>query len=102
MLREDWDDHGGIFRPLALVNGRRVGRHQHIEFTESVFDGSAVEANSNFPRIDVDIVDGADVAVVPFAARMRRIALTMVVLPTPGPPVMTSTLDISASRIAAT
>src|SRR5256886_5702928 len=26
---------------------------------------------------------------VPFAARMRRIALTMVVLPTPGPPVMT-------------
>ena len=39
---------------------------------------------------------------VPFAARMRRIALTMVVLPTPGPPVMTSTLDISASRIAAT
>ena len=26
----------------------------------------------------------------------------MVVLPTPGPPVMTSTLDISASRIAAT
>ena len=40
--------------------------------------------------------------VVPFAARMRRMALTMVVLPTPGPPVMTSTLDISASWIAAT
>src|SRR6202030_3863557 len=36
------------------------------------------------------------------AARMRRIALTMVVLPTPGPPVMTRTLEISASRIAAT
>ena len=29
-------------------------------------------------------------------------ALTMVVLPTPGPPVITSTLDGSASRIAAT
>ena len=29
-------------------------------------------------------------------------ALTMVVFPTPGPPVMTSTLDISASLIAAT
>lgn len=29
-------------------------------------------------------------------------ALTMVVLPTPGPPVMTRTLDFSASRIAAT
>src|SRR5215469_14449712 len=64
MLREYWDDHGGIFRPLAFVNGRRVGRHQHIEFTESVLDGSAVEANSNFPRVDVDIIDGANVAVV--------------------------------------
>jgi hypothetical protein len=32
---------------------------------------------------------------------MRRIALTMVVLPTPGPPVMTSTLQIRASRMAA-
>jgi len=29
-------------------------------------------------------------------------ALTMVVFPTPGPPVMTSTLDIRASRTAAT
>ena len=38
---------------------------------------------------------------MPFAARIRRIALTIVVLPTPGPPVMTSTLAISASRIAA-
>jgi hypothetical protein len=33
---------------------------------------------------------------------MRRIELTMVVLPTPGPPVMTSTFDNRASRIAAT
>src|SRR6266852_2386443 len=30
---------------------------------------------------------------MPLAARMRRIELTMVVLPTPGPPVMTSTFD---------
>ena len=36
----------------------------------------------------------------PFTVRMRRMALTMVVLPTPGPPVMTSTLDIRARRIA--
>ena len=40
-------------------------------------------------------------SLTPFAASMRRMALTMVVLPTPGPPVMTSTLDIKASRIAA-
>ena len=37
----------------------------------------------------------------PLAARMRRIALTMVVLPTPGPPVMTMTLASKASRTAA-
>ena len=41
-------------------------------------------------------------SLTPFAASMRRMALTIVVLPTPGPPVMTSTLDINASRIAAT
>ena len=36
----------------------------------------------------------------PLTPRMRRIDLTMVVLPTPGPPVMTSALLVSASRIA--
>ena len=37
---------------------------------------------------------------MPFATRIRTIALTIVVLPTPGPPVMTRTLDTRASRIA--
>jgi hypothetical protein len=36
----------------------------------------------------------------PLAARMRRMPLTIVVLPTPGPPVRIRTLDISARRIA--
>src|SRR6516225_119069 len=36
----------------------------------------------------------------PFADRMRRMALTSVVLPTPGPPVMTRTLEVSASMTA--
>jgi hypothetical protein len=35
-------------------------------------------------------------SLIPFADRMRRMALTIVVLPTPGPPVMTSTLQASA------
>ena len=39
-------------------------------------------------------------SLTPLAARMRRIELTIVVLPTPGPPVITSTLDRSARRIA--
>jgi len=34
------------------------------------------------------------------ADRMRRIEFTMVVLPTPGPPVMTSTFERSARRMA--
>ena len=37
---------------------------------------------------------------IPFADRTRRIALTIVVLPTPGPPVMTTALEVSASRTA--
>ena len=36
----------------------------------------------------------------PLADRMRRIELTIVVLPTPGPPVMTETLEESAARTA--
>ena len=38
---------------------------------------------------------------MPLAARMRRMAFTMVVLPTPGPPVMTGTHDRRAMRVAA-
>ena len=36
----------------------------------------------------------------PLADRMRRIASTIVVLPTPGPPVMTATFEESATRTA--
>ena len=36
----------------------------------------------------------------PLAARMRRMASTSVVLPTPGPPVMTVAFDLSANRTA--
>ena len=64
MLSEYWDDHSGIFRPLAFVNGRRIGWHQHIEITVSVLDGSPVEAHCELPRIGIEIIDGADVAVV--------------------------------------
>jgi hypothetical protein len=40
-------------------------------------------------------------SLTPLAAKMRKIELTKVVLPTPGPPVITSTLVINASRSAA-
>jgi hypothetical protein len=35
MLGHDRDHDGGIFQALALVNGRRVGRHQGVEFAEA-------------------------------------------------------------------
>jgi hypothetical protein len=37
------NDHGRIFRTLAFVNRRGVGRHQHVQFSKAVGDGSAVE-----------------------------------------------------------
>jgi hypothetical protein len=39
VLRHDRDDYGGIFRALAL-DGRGIGRHQHIELPKSVCDGA--------------------------------------------------------------
>ena len=60
----DRDDHGGIFRALAFVNGRGIGRYQHVEFAKSVSDGSTVKAGNDLACIGVDVVDIADVAVV--------------------------------------
>ena len=64
MLREHRDYDRGIFRSLALMNSRRVGRHQHVEFTESICDGPAIEGNNNLARVGVNIVDVADITVV--------------------------------------
>jgi hypothetical protein len=64
MLREHWDYDRGILRALAFVNGRRVGRHQHVEFAESISDGLAIEVNNDLAHAGVNIADSADVAVV--------------------------------------
>src|SRR5262245_26635659 len=66
MLGEHRDYHRGIFRSLALVNGRRVGRHQHVQLAESISDGPAIEAHNDLARVGVNIVDVADIAVVDF------------------------------------
>src|SRR5262245_34063065 len=65
-------------------------------------DGLGIEPVASLMRLAARPVGAQSKSLTPLAARMRRIALTMVVLPTPGPPVMTRTLDMSASRIAAT
>src|SRR5262249_15121468 len=64
MLSEHRDYHGGIFRALALVNGRRVGWHQHIEFAKAITDRAAIESHSNLTNLGINAIDGANVAVV--------------------------------------
>src|SRR6478736_4101309 len=64
MLGEHRDDHGGIFRTLALVDGRSVGGHQHVELAKSVCDGPAIKAGNELARIGINVVDDANVAVV--------------------------------------
>jgi hypothetical protein len=62
MLCEHRDDHDGIFRALAFVDGRGIGRHQHVEFPKSIGDGATVEARDDLTGIRVDMVDIAAAA----------------------------------------
>ena len=64
MLREHRDDYCEIFRSLALVNGRSVGRYQRIEFSKSIGYGSTVKAYNDLTSVGINIVDVSDVAVV--------------------------------------
>ncbi len=58
------DDHGQVFRALALVDGRGIGRHQCVELAEPVGDSAAVEAGGELAVVGIDVIDVADVAVV--------------------------------------
>ena len=69
MLRQDGDDDRGILRALALVNGRGVRRNQGVEFAETTGEHVPVETRGQFTFIGIDIVDIADVAVIPLRAR---------------------------------
>jgi hypothetical protein len=44
VLRQHGDHDGRVFGALALVNGRRIGRHQGVELDKSVGDRATVEA----------------------------------------------------------
>src|SRR6516225_10918925 len=77
MLGEHGDYHHGIFGSLALVNGRRVGRHQHVQLAESISDGPAIEAHSDLASIGVNIVDVADIAVVDLFFVVVSICITL-------------------------
>ena len=43
VLRHDRGHHRWVFRPLALVDGCSVGRHQGVEFAEAIGDRALVE-----------------------------------------------------------
>src|SRR6476660_630897 len=64
MLGEHRDDHSGIFRTLAFVDGCSVGGHQHVELAKSGCDRSAIKPGNELARIGIDVVDGANIAVV--------------------------------------
>src|SRR5262245_6127159 len=64
MLGEHRDDYRGILGPLALVNGRCVGRYQRVEFPKSISDGSAIKAGNDPSRVEVNILDAANFPVV--------------------------------------
>src|SRR3954454_21630033 len=44
VLRQHRDHDGGIFRSLALMDRRRISRHQRVEFAKPVGDRAAIEA----------------------------------------------------------
>jgi len=54
VLRHDRDDHGRIFRTLALVDRRRVSKNQLIELTKAVGDLAVIEADGEFAFLHVD------------------------------------------------
>src|SRR5205807_8717057 len=58
------DYHRAIFGSLALVNGCRVRRHQHVQLAESISEGPAIEGHSDLARVGFNILDVADITVV--------------------------------------
>src|SRR3954452_9516988 len=62
-----------------------------------VWDSRPVLSHNNLAALPVG---AAHWGLTPFAYNMCRIEPLIVVLPTPGPPVITRTFDDSASRIA--
>jgi hypothetical protein len=64
MLRRQWDDHGRVFRALALMNCRRVGEHQLIELAKAICDFAAIEVDVEFAFLDIDPRHNAEIAVV--------------------------------------
>jgi hypothetical protein len=64
VLRHDRHHDGGVFRALALVDGRRIGRHQGVELAKAVGDRTPIETGGEFAVVRLNTVHVADVAVI--------------------------------------
>ncbi len=64
MLREYWNYHDRILRPLAFMNGRRIGRYQDVKFAKAVCDWPVVKAHNDLARGRFNVEDIADIAVI--------------------------------------
>src|ERR1700722_5916354 len=66
VLGQDRDHHGGILRPLALVDSDGISGDQGVKLTEAIGHRPPVEACHEFARLGIDVDDIADVAVIDF------------------------------------
>jgi hypothetical protein len=72
LLREDRDDHDGIFRPLALVDGGGIGGNQRVKLAERRKSPTARRARHEFDHLLIDGVDIADVRLFEGGVHGRR------------------------------
>ena len=93
--RQDGEDVFVHFNQIRGDGYKSLADGQTVEFT-------VVKGDKGFHRFAARPVGAQSSSVTAFAARICRIELTMVVLPTPGPPVITMTFEHSARRIAST
>ena len=54
VLGREGDDNGGIFGALRLVDRRRIGGNQRVEFAERIFDLAPVELD---PQVALGLID---------------------------------------------
>src|SRR5712692_3442393 len=66
VLRRQRNYDGRVFRALALVDGRRVGEHQLVEFAKAVGNFAAIEVDDELAFLHIDARHDAKVAVVDF------------------------------------
>src|SRR6516225_1809245 len=64
MLGHNGNEHRGVFRALALVDGHRVGWDEHVEFAEPVGHRTAVKAGGEIAGFGVEVLHEAYVTVV--------------------------------------